>query len=284
MSSSEKRSQSSSSSSSVSKRIKLDTSGSTSKTSSTTPSPAPVSNGWKLPTRGTEWVRLPTRNPENAVINDLILKTTRDLARIGKRLVHAPRLLVDGLIFDWVLDFSAKDEDVGKLLTIKGVDSEAMRTVLGREALSRSHQAGYAISRRIELMSGDAGGPNTKHKVPSSTGSGHGAGDPICIDIDIDNRQNVESTASKRDVNEDMEIATVLASHSQAPPSIDQGYLPSHKASIYPWNSSPGRHYISQHTSLHSNHRYHARHCDSEDEPIAYVVQSDLLELPLDLM
>jgi len=122
-------------------------------------------------------------------------------------------------------------------------------------------------------MSGEAGGPNTKHKVPSSTGSGHGAGDPICIDIDIDNRQNVESTASKRDVNEDMEIATVLASHSQAPPSIDHGCLPSHKASIYPWNSSPGRRYISQHTSLHSNDRYHARHCDSEDEPHATSTQ-----------
>lgn len=100
----------------VNKRLKLESSPRKWKAG---PTPAPTFSSsntrrQREPTRGTESVRLPSRNPSNAEVNNLILKITGELARAGKRLVHAPKLMTDGILFDWVLDFSAKEEDIAR--------------------------------------------------------------------------------------------------------------------------------------------------------------------------
>ncbi|OCH88314.1 hypothetical protein OBBRIDRAFT_836694 [Obba rivulosa] len=86
--------------------------------------------------RGVEWVHLPSGasyEPLNHTeINDLIFRTTLRLAQAGKRLLRAPYQLPDGLIFDWVLDNSARNEGPETLLKVEGVDPGSLRIVLRR--------------------------------------------------------------------------------------------------------------------------------------------------------
>ncbi|KAI1792921.1 hypothetical protein LXA43DRAFT_1003819 [Ganoderma leucocontextum] len=65
-------------------------------------------------------------------INDLILGTTIRLAQEGKRLIQAPRLLSDGIAFDWTYDATARGENVKSLLSVEGIRAQDLERVLLR--------------------------------------------------------------------------------------------------------------------------------------------------------
>lgn len=175
----------------VNKRLKLESSPRKWKAG---PTPAPTFSSsntrrQREPTRGTESVRLPSRNPSNAEVNNLILKITGELARAGKRLVHAPKLMTDGILFDWVLDFSAKEEDIGKLLSVKGIIPTVVQTVLGRAGTSPSFQNSGQEGTVTDLLSDDESGSDRKPTVKLMGPRGSDFIHPICIDVDGDDDQ-----------------------------------------------------------------------------------------------
>ncbi|KAH9951764.1 hypothetical protein B0H21DRAFT_190085 [Amylocystis lapponica] len=83
---------------------------------SPTPEPSNIS---KPPSQGTERVSCHEIDlADTKAVNDFLVHHTRRLAREGKRLVHAPRFLDDGINFDWMLDYSAVPENVKDLFNV----------------------------------------------------------------------------------------------------------------------------------------------------------------------
>ncbi|GBE79292.1 hypothetical protein SCP_0204900 [Sparassis crispa] len=140
-------------------------------------------------TRGTEWLSISGLDRDTSSINTLIVRTTQELARQGKRLVHAPKLFPDGICFDWLLDFSAKEEDVKDLMNVEGVSQPALQTLFqGKPRGVRSTRCGSRGSPTeapliIHLLSDDESESPmlASRRVPQG---GLDASNPICIDTD----------------------------------------------------------------------------------------------------
>ncbi|RPD61928.1 hypothetical protein L227DRAFT_44262 [Lentinus tigrinus ALCF2SS1-6] len=122
-------------------------------------------------------------------INDLILQTTVQLASEGKRLVRAPRLLSDGIAFDWVSDVTAPNQDIRSLLSVEGIRSEDLDRVLLRAtpvSTSRSATEGPSGVSRPDtrpqpLPSNPARNASSSHETNIGMAS-----NPIIIDDDVD--------------------------------------------------------------------------------------------------
>ncbi|OBZ76195.1 hypothetical protein A0H81_03584 [Grifola frondosa] len=143
------------------------------------------STKYKPPTRGSEWLRLPPalgRDPLPADINDLVILTTEQLAGEGKRLIRAPRLLSDGISFDWVLDFSTKNEDTKSLMSVEGISSASLRAVLQRGE-TRSAQR-HGTSTIINILSDDDDEESKPTILHVAGERGGNIANPIIIDVD----------------------------------------------------------------------------------------------------
>ncbi|KAI0721875.1 hypothetical protein C8T65DRAFT_629499 [Cerioporus squamosus] len=131
-------------------------------------------------------------------INDLILQTTVQLASEGKRLVRAPRLLSDGIAFDWISDVTAPTQDIRNLLLVEGIRSEDLDRVLLRATpVSTSRSATEELSglprpkdRSISVSTKLARNESSSRGVNSGIAS-----TPIVIDEDDDDGAFVQDNS-----------------------------------------------------------------------------------------
>ncbi|TFK93863.1 hypothetical protein K466DRAFT_47608 [Polyporus arcularius HHB13444] len=127
-------------------------------------------------------------------INDLILQTTAQLASEGKRLVRAPRLLSDGIAFDWVSDITAPNQDIRSLLSVQGIRSEDLDRVLLR-ATSRSATEELSGIPRSNARSASASTKLACTEI-SFRGADTGiASNPIVIEDDVDDGALVQGNS-----------------------------------------------------------------------------------------
>lgn len=94
-----------------------------------------------------------------------------------------------GLATGRVLDFSAKEEDIGKLLSVKGIIPTVVQTVLGRAGTSPSLQNSGQEGTVTDLLSDDESGSDRKPTVKFMGPRGSDFIHPICIDVDGDDDQ-----------------------------------------------------------------------------------------------
>ncbi|PIL36763.1 hypothetical protein GSI_00453 [Ganoderma sinense ZZ0214-1] len=115
-------------------------------------------------------------------INDLILGTTIRLAKEGKRLVKAPRLLSDGIAFDWTYDATACGENVKSLLSVEGIHAQDLERVLLRATPAfGGENSSPAAEERIPLDDILVGAACSQTPRTPNIGS---AADPIMVDDD----------------------------------------------------------------------------------------------------
>ncbi|EJF62978.1 hypothetical protein DICSQDRAFT_168644 [Dichomitus squalens LYAD-421 SS1] len=125
-------------------------------------------------------------------VNDLILGTTIRLAQEGKRLIKAPRLLSDGIAFDWISDTTARNEDIKSLFSVEGIRVQDLEMVLLRATPmpggytcaateGPSNLAQSSIPPYPNLTGVDAQGPSAAAIKGAGIGS---ASDPIVVDDD----------------------------------------------------------------------------------------------------
>ncbi|KAI0751348.1 hypothetical protein C8Q80DRAFT_1156838 [Daedaleopsis nitida] len=150
-------------------------------------------------------------------INDLILETTSRLAREGKRLVRAPRLLSDGIAFDWTSDATARNEDMRSLLSVAGIRSGDLERVLLRATPVPGGPSGATPEDLQDLRDLSVSSPTPKISLQPPTGTPHtmdagNSANPIVIEDDDDDVQ-VSSDTSKKTSMQDSEM--VLCSSSQ---------------------------------------------------------------------
>ncbi|CAL1702225.1 unnamed protein product [Somion occarium] len=112
-------------------------------------------------TRGTERIVFPRGMTNSELWRDCIIPKVHEMTRFGKRLTSRPLVLSDGVIIEWVLDRSVKEEDNDQLIQCQYFDEAK----LARE--------------------------NLKQTVPAMRTVSHLAGtgvaeDPICLDSDED--------------------------------------------------------------------------------------------------
>ncbi|KAH9938391.1 uncharacterized protein B0H18DRAFT_13198 [Fomitopsis serialis] len=152
----------------------------------------------KDPTRGAEFKRI--IQPQSRSVNTLVIQTTRELAAVGKRLVQAPRLLDDGILFDWVLDYSAKQESVDSLLAVAGIDTRALGPALQRVAPSGSEQGSSrdALPMIIDLLSDHESDVDDKTTI-KLLGPEGGASHPIVIDKEEEDELELTVTSQHGD-------------------------------------------------------------------------------------
>ncbi|KAI0939459.1 hypothetical protein AcV5_010419 [Taiwanofungus camphoratus] len=197
------------------------------------PTPEPIRSNPDRPTCGTEWIRITTNvQRDTESINNIILRTTEGLARLGKRLVHAPKLLPDGICFDWVLDFSAKKEDIERLLVVKGVGTGSLQVALRRRKLSQPYSVHVAANgvRNTPVIDdrSDEGMHSTVYMTAPNRASesGYSAGNPICIDMDGEEPQAIIPSVALTEVSNEGSMIASSRRHSRTPSSNNGSLLP----------------------------------------------------------
>ncbi|KAI0773943.1 hypothetical protein C8Q74DRAFT_797556 [Fomes fomentarius] len=116
---------------------------------------------------------------------------TARLASEGKRLVKAPRLLPDGIAFDWVCDATARNEDMRNLLSVEGIRTGDLERVLDRAApvsggSSRAVTEEVPVLNRPNLLSCLNSKQQAHSLVLPRNASAGDASNPIVIQDDME--------------------------------------------------------------------------------------------------